>query len=127
MNIEELLHKPEEDLTSEEIKTLVDFYSVESAKFTAYEQAVKLTLNSIYGAFGNKWFHFFNIDIAESITLQGQNAILYSEKILNKYFQEFFIKDTEIHKHLNIKVKRPIIKPAVIYIDTDSNYVQFHV
>ena len=125
MNIEELLHKPEEDLTSEEIKTLVDFYSVESAKFTAYEQAVKLTLNSIYGAFGNKWFHFFNIDIAESITLQGQNAILYSEKILNKYFQEFFIKDTEIHKHLNIKVKRPIIKPAVIYIDTDSNYVQF--
>lgn len=125
MTIEKLLNKPEDQLTLAELKSLADFYSNESAKFTAYEQAVKLTLNSIYGAFGNKWFHFFNIDIAESITLQGQNAILYSEKILNKYFQEFFVKDTKIHEELNIKVKRACVKPAVIYIDTDSNYVQF--
>jgi DNA polymerase elongation subunit (family B) len=123
--IEQLLNKPEEELTLEEMKHLADFYEVESAKFTAYEQAVKVMLNSIYGAFGNKWFHFFNIDIAESITLQGQNAILYSEKILNKYFQDFFIKDAEIHKKFNIKVNKPVYKPAVIYIDTDSNYVQF--
>ena len=75
MTIEKLLNKPEDQLTLAELKSLADFYSNESAKFTAYEQAVKLTLNSIYGAFGNKWFHFFNIDIAESITLQGQNAI----------------------------------------------------
>jgi DNA polymerase elongation subunit (family B) len=125
MIIEELLNKSEEELTLDELKNLAEYYTNESAKFTAYEQAVKVTLNSIYGAFGNKWFHFFNIDIAESITLQGQNAILYSEKILNRYFQEFFIKDAAIHKQLNIKVKRQIQKPAVIYIDTDSNYVQF--
>lgn len=123
--IEELLNKPESDLTLDEMKILAEFYSRESAKFTAYEQAVKLMLNSIYGAFGNQWFHFFNIDIAESITLQGKNAILYAEKILNKYIQEFFYKDTELHKKLNIKVKSPTHKPAVIYIDTDSNYVQF--
>ncbi len=123
--IEQLLNKPEEELTLEEMKHLAEFYEVESAKFTAYEQAVKVMLNSIYGAFGNKWFHFFNIDIAESITLQGQNAILYSEKILNKYFQDFFAKDTEVHKKLNIKVNKQVHKPAVIYIDTDSNYVQF--
>jgi DNA polymerase elongation subunit (family B) len=123
--IEQLLNKPEEELTLEEMKHLAEFYEVESAKFTAYEQAVKVMLNSIYGAFGNKWFHFFNIDIAESITLQGQNAILYSEKILNKYFQDFFAKDTEVHTKLNIKVNKQVHKPAVIYIDTDSNYVQF--
>ena len=125
MIIEELLNKPEDQLTRNELEILATHFSNESAKFTAYEQAVKVTLNSIYGAFGNKWFHFFNIDIAESITLQGQNAILYSAKILNKYFQEFFIKDTEIHKKLNIRVKNNIYKEAVIYIDTDSNYVQF--
>lgn len=123
--IEQLLNKSEEELTLEEMINLADYYEVESAKFTAYEQAVKVMLNSIYGAFGNKWFHFFNIDIAESITLQGQNAILYSEKILNKYFQDFFVKDTEIHNKLNIRVQKQIHKPAVIYIDTDSNYVQF--
>jgi len=125
MNIEELIQKPEDALSQDEIKVLVEHYSTLSAKYTAYEQAVKVTLNSIYGAFGNKWFHFFNIDIAESITLQGQSAILYSEKILNKYSQEFWHKDTPLHQHLNITVKNKLVRPSVVYIDTDSCYVQF--
>jgi DNA polymerase elongation subunit (family B) len=125
MNIEELINKPENALTQDEIKVLVEHYSTLSSKYTAYEQAVKVMLNSIYGAFGNKWFHFFNIDIAESITLQGQSAILYSEKILNKYFQEFWHKDKPVHDFLNIKVKNKLVRPSVVYIDTDSCYVQF--
>jgi len=125
MTIDELILKPEGDLTQDEIKILVEHYSTMSAKFTAYEQAVKVMLNSIYGAFGNKWFHFFNIDIAESITLQGQSAILYSEKILNKYFMEFWTKDKAAHEHLNINVTGKLVRPSVVYIDTDSCYVQF--
>lgn len=125
MNIEELINKPENALTQDEIKVLVEYYSTLSSKYTAYEQAVKVMLNSIYGAFGNKWFHFFNIDIAESITLQGQSAILYSEKILNKYFQEFWHKDKPVHDFLNIKVKNKLVRQSVVYIDTDSCYVQF--
>jgi DNA polymerase elongation subunit (family B) len=120
MNIEELINKPEDTLNQDEIKALVGYYSTLSSKYTAYEQAVKVMLNSIYGAFGNKWFHFFNIDIAESITLQGQSAILYSEKILNKYFQEFWHKDKPVHDFLNIKVKNKLVRPSVVYIDTDS-------
>jgi DNA polymerase elongation subunit (family B) len=125
MTIDELILKPEENLTQEEIKILVEHYSMMSAKYTAYEQAVKVMLNSIYGAFGNKWFHFFNIDIAESITLQGQSAILYSEKILNKYFHEFWLKDKQVHSHFNISIKNKLVRPSVVYIDTDSAYVQF--
>ena len=125
MDIKELENKPIDQLTDADAKLLVDHYEQLSAKYTAYEQAVKLTLNSIYGAFGNKWFHFFNIDIAESITKQGKSAILYSESILNKYVQEFWHKDTAVHEQFNIKVKGKIEKPAVIYIDTDSCYVQF--
>lgn len=125
MNIESLTEKPIDQLSKEEAELLVNHYKQLSAKFTAYEQAVKLTLNSIYGAFGNKWFHFFNIDIAESITKQGKNAILYSETILNKYVNEFWHKDKAVHDKFNIKVKGKIEKPAVIYIDTDSCYVQF--
>lgn len=120
MTIDELILKPESDLTQEEIKILVEHYSTLSAKYGAYEQAVKVMLNSIYGAFGNKWFHFFNIDIAESITLQGQSAILYSEKILNKYFQEFWPKDKNVHEFFNISVKNKLVRPSVVYIDTDS-------
>lgn len=125
MDINALINKPEDDLTRDEMQVLADHYQTMSAKYTAYEQAVKVTLNSIYGAFGNKWFHFFNIDIAESITLQGQNAILYSEKILNKYFQEFWPKDTKVHEHFNISIKNKLVRPSVVYIDTDSCYVQF--
>jgi len=125
MNIEELENKSIDQLTDDEAKLLVDHYKQLSAKYTAYEQAVKLTLNSIYGAFGNKWFHFFNLDIAESITKQGKNAILYSETILNKYVNDFWHKDKAVHEQFGIKVKGKIEKPAVIYIDTDSCYVQF--
>ena len=124
MLIEELESKPIDQLSNDEAKLLVDHYKQLSVKYTAYEQAVKLTLNSIYGAFGNKWFHFFNINIAESITKQGKNAILYSESILNKYVNEFWHKDSAVHDQFGIKVKGKIEKPAVIYIDTDSCYVQ---
>lgn len=125
MNLEELKNKPTEQLSKDEAELLINHYEELSAKFTAYEQAVKVTLNSIYGAFGNKWFHFFNIDMAESITLQGQDAILYSENVLNKYFQDFFFKDTAVHERFNIKVKHKLERSSVIYIDTDSCYVQF--
>ncbi len=125
MNIESLTEKPIDQLSREDAELLVSHYKQLSAKYTAYEQAVKLTLNSIYGAFGNKWFHFFNIDIAESITKQGKNAILYSETILNKYVNEFWHKDTKVHEQFGLTVKGKVEKPAVIYIDTDSCYVQF--
>ena len=124
-DISQLLEKPESELNETETKDLIEHYSMMSAKYTAYEQAVKVTLNSIYGAFGNKWFHFFNLDIAESITIQGQGAILYSEKILNKYFQDFWMKDSDVHEYFNIKVVNKLVKPSVVYIDTDSCYVQF--
>lgn len=125
MQLEQLLERKEEELSKEELVALAEHYEQMSAKYTAYEQAVKVTLNSIYGAFGNKWFHFFNIDIAESITLQGQDAILFSEKILNKYFNEFWHNDKEVHSHFNISVSNKLVKPSVVYIDTDSCYVQF--
>ena len=124
MNIDTLISKDADSLTKEESQELVRHYEMMSAKYTAYEQAVKVTLNSIYGAFGNKWFHFFNIDIAESITMQGQSAILYSEERLNLYFKKLWTKDIKVHEHFNITVK-PVVRPSVIYIDTDSCYVQF--
>ena len=124
MNVEELIERDVSSLTREESILLKEHYESMSQKYTAYEQAVKVTLNSIYGAFGNKWFHFFNIDIAESITLQGQGAILYSEERLNLYFNKLWHKDVKVHEHFNINVVQ-VKKPSVIYIDTDSCYVQF--
>jgi len=97
----------------------------EASKFYNYEQAVKLMLNSIYGAFGNPYFYFFNVDIAETITLQGKDAILYTEKLVNQYFKDYWIKDKEVHEALGITVHAKPDKPVGIYIDTDSIYLCF--
>lgn len=89
------------------------------------EQAIKLTMNSIYGAIGNNWFVCFNTDVAESVTLQGQDLIKYSEMVLNRYFHEFWHIDKELHEKLGLNSVKRVAKPMVIYSDTDSNYVTF--
>ena len=114
-----------ENLSKPELEKRLVELEDSANRYYNYEQSVKRILNSIYGAFGNQWFYFFNIDIAESITLQGQDAILYSEKMLNLYFTDFWHKDIETHKKLGITVSGKCIKPVVIYIDTDSCYVSF--
>ncbi|MFW6130059.1 MAG: DNA polymerase domain-containing protein, partial [Atribacterota bacterium] len=61
----------------------------------------------------------------ESITLQGRDAILYAEKMLNQYAKEFWHKDKKLHEKMGIDVKNQVQNPVVIYIDTDSCYVTF--
>lgn len=84
------------------------------------EQAIKLTMNSIYGAIGNNFFACFNTDVAEAVTLQGQDLIKYSEKIIHKYFHDFWHKDKELHEKIGLTEVKRVAKPLVIYGDTDS-------
>lgn len=111
-------------LSKEEIETFKTF----AKNCASQEQSIKLTINSIYGAFGNEFFHFYNSDIAETITLQGQEAIRHTEKMIEMYFHEIFHKDVELHKKLGVpegyvvpKIKGTIYK----YGDTDSGYLSF--
>jgi DNA polymerase elongation subunit (family B) len=89
------------------------------------EQAVKLTMNSIYGAIGNAYFVCFNPDVAESVTLQGQDLIKYSEKIIYRYFNEIWHEDKDLHAQLGLTSVKKVTKPLTVYGDTDSNYVSF--
>lgn len=102
----------------EKLKDLRDYY-------TNLEQATKVFLNSIYGATGSPYFAFFNIDLAEATTLQGQDLIKYSEKILNRYFLEFWHKDANLHKKMKLERVSKILKEVVVYADTDSSFVSF--
>jgi hypothetical protein len=115
-------------MTQEEIKEIEE----KTERLTALknelkneEQAIKLTMNSIYGAIGNNWFVCFNTDVAEAVTLQGQDLIKYSEGVLNRYFHEFWHLDKELHEKLGLTTVKRVAKPMVIYSDTDSNYVTF--
>lgn len=91
-------------------------------KLDLKQNAIKILINSIYGAFGNKWFYFYNPDIAQSITLQGQDLIKFSIKAVNHYFLEKWHLDTELHEMLGISqyTITPITDEAAIYTDTDS-------
>ena len=73
------------------------------------QMAIKLLLNSLYGALGNRYFRFFDQRIAEAITLTGQLTIRWSELSINTY----------LHRLLS----PPKGKDYVLAIDTDSLYV----
>lgn len=72
------------------------------------QMAIKILLNSLYGALGNKYFRYFDMRIAEAITLSGQLAILWAERTMNKEMNNI-LKTND--------------KDYVIAIDTDSLYV----
>ena len=73
------------------------------------QMAIKILLNSLYGALGNRYFRFFDQRIAEAITLTGQLTIRWAEVSINSY--------------LNRMLKPEKTKDYVIAIDTDSLYV----
>ncbi len=89
------------------------------------EQAIKIFINSIYGATASPYFVGYNVRVAEAITLQGQDIIKFVSKTVNRYFYEFWHRDTELHSKLGITKVEKIKNDVTIYGDTDSAYVTF--
>ena len=73
------------------------------------QMSIKILLNSLYGALGNRYFRFFDQRVAEAITLTGQLTIRWAEYAINSY--------------LNRMLSPESWKDYVIAIDTDSLYV----
>ena len=73
------------------------------------QYALKILLNSAYGAIANKYFRWFEQGNAEAITMSGQLSIRWIEKRINEY----------LNKVLGTK------KDYVVAVDTDSVYISF--
>jgi len=73
------------------------------------QMAVKILMNSLYGAMSNQYFRYYDMRIAEGITISGQLTIRWAEKEINKYMNK--ILGTEDQDY-------------VIAIDTDSLYIK---
>ena len=71
--------------------------------------AKKIALNSAYGAIGNQYFRYFDVRIAEAITLGGQLSIRWVERDVNKFMNKLLNTD-------NINY--------VVASDTDSIYLK---
>jgi len=72
------------------------------------QMAIKILLNSLYGALGNKHFRYFDMRMAEGITLSGQLSIMWAEKAMNKEMNRILKTDN---------------RDYVIAMDTDSLYI----
>jgi DNA polymerase elongation subunit (family B) len=72
------------------------------------QMAMKIALNSAYGAIGNKYFRYYDLRIAEGITLSGQLSIRWMANKLNDFMNKTLKTDD---------------KDYVIAIDTDSIYL----
>ena len=77
------------------------------ARLETLQTAIKILLNSLYGAMGNKYFRYFDLRIASGITLTGQEVIKHAEKSVNDFLDNFVGKK----------------KDRVIAMDTDSVYI----
>ena len=82
----------------------------EITKLDTQQMAIKIMMNSLYGALGNRWFRYYDIRMAEAITMSGQLSIRWAEKTVNQYMNK--IVGSEDFDY-------------VIAIDTDSVYVNF--
>jgi len=72
------------------------------------QMAMKIALNSAYGAIGNKYFRYYDLRIAEGITLSGQLSIRWMANKLNGFMN---------------KTMKTEDQDYVIAIDTDSIYL----
>ena len=71
------------------------------------QEAIKVTLNSLYGASGNRFFRFYDIRIAEGITRTGRLVILWLERACNNWIDRIVGES----------------KDRCLAIDTDSLYL----
>lgn len=74
------------------------------------QMAIKIAMNSLYGATANVYFLYYIGEMAEAITTGGQLSIRYAQKSVNNYLN---------------KVLKTIDEDYIVYIDTDSIYVNF--
>jgi DNA polymerase elongation subunit (family B) len=105
-----LLHKSVKEMSHQELLEYRVQLKKDISKYKNLQLAKKVQLNSAYGAIGNQFFRFFDIRMAEAITLSGQLSIRWMEKKINNYLNKILKTDNEDY---------------VIAGDTDSLYIRF--
>jgi DNA polymerase elongation subunit (family B) len=79
------------------------------AKFNNFQMVRKIQLNSAYGAIGNQWFRYYDVDMAEAITHSGQLSIRWIAEKLNVFLNQHIGTDNYDY---------------VVASDTDSVYLR---
>jgi len=95
-------------LSDDELIQLLDEAESKESFFNTEQMALKILINSLYGAFANKWFPLLNESLAQAITGNGR----------------FFIQMLANNIEKKLQSLNPSDKPYIVYGDTDSVYFQ---
>lgn len=74
-----------EKADSKEAKSLMYEKNALHSSYDTMQMGVKILLNSLYGATSNRWFRYFDLRLAKSITLQGQFIAKFIAHKVNTY------------------------------------------
>jgi DNA polymerase elongation subunit (family B) len=96
------------DMTTKELERLLKEKQRDANQLHNSQMAIKIAINSLYGAVANIYFLYYINDMAEAITTGGQLSIRYAEKTVNDYLNKVLKTEGEDY---------------IVYIDTDSIYV----
>lgn len=81
----------------------------EVSKYHNFQLVRKVQLNSAFGALGNQYCRYYNLSMAEAITVSGQLSIRWAENHLNRFLNKACGTKDEDY---------------VIAVDTDSVYLR---
>lgn len=82
----------------------------EISRLNNLQMAMKISLNSAYGAMANQYFRYYDERIAEGITLSGQLSIRWIHDKMNSFMNKILKTENQDY---------------IIAADTDSIYVSF--
>lgn len=69
-------------------KTKTSELETEKSRLYNLQMALKILLNSLYGSLANEYFRWYDINLAEAITMSGQLAIKWIESKINPFLNE---------------------------------------
>ena len=98
----------EQEMENEKNKTRKEDLKRKMTQLHNAQMAIKIAMNSLYGATANVYFLYYIAEMAEAITTSGQLSIRYAQKSVNAYMNKLLKTKDEDY---------------IVYIDTDSIYV----
>ena len=102
------LKEKKDTLSKQEIEQLNNDIS----KYHNFQLVRKIQLNSAFGAVGNQYFRYYDLELAEAITISGQLSIRWIEKHLNDFLN---------------KTCGTVDHDFIVASDTDSVYIRLDV
>ena len=112
-NLMETKEKLEEQLAL--LKEKRKEYEIKAENCDVLQIALKLVLNSAYGAFGSVYYPLYDIDIAESTTIGGKTATLEMVKYVNQYMNK--LQGTENEEFIVAGDTDSVFSSAKVSID----------